>query len=124
MPDRRPAQGKTIEIVGGEADGDTFFVGDVVIRASAFDGVVSRPMRLGDDEKDHVFVYLTFIGEDNDTLEPRAVTIVMRNDMLPAIGKGARQLYASIPIQFREERSDNSPTSTDVPEIPGTVAEG
>lgn len=125
MPDEsQKAPGRRIEVQGGEADGTTFFVGDVVIRADGFDAITSRPMDLGDGIP-KVFGFLTFIGTDNETFQPRAVTLIVRTEALLPLSKAAKQLFQNIPLVFRESPSvDDDPRGAIIPEVPGTVAEG
>jgi hypothetical protein len=109
-----------VEIVGGEADGDTFFVCDYQINAEAFDGITTQP-QMGKDGIKRVYANVTFLGVDPKTGNPKGVTVAMRVEMLPALAKGMRTLFAGVPIAFREVSSDSGPSPE---EITGTVAEG
>lgn len=120
MPDERPIPGRTIEIVGGSADGDTFFVAENQLKVDAFDGLTTKPLVI-DDGEPTVFAYMTFLGKDARTGEPAGVTIMMLPEMLIGIAKGARTLWANIPIQFRETKYDKR---GDASEVPGTIPEG
>lgn len=112
--------GETLEIVGGEADGDTFFVCDYQVNAEAFDGITTQPM-VGRDGVSRVYANVTFLGEDPKTGDPVGVTVIMRTEMLAPLARGMRTLLAGVPIQYREVSSDSGPSPE---EITGTVAEG
>ncbi len=113
--------GQAIPIRGGEGDGSMFFVGDTVVIADAMDAVTSAPIDLGNGDN-RVFAYWTFLGHDQVTKEPKAVTVVMPLDMLRALPPAAKKLYLGVPLVLRTV--GGGPGGDGIEEITRALPEG